>query len=96
MRVFEIIRKRREQMHLTQRIMADTLGVDIPMYSRYERGVRPIREELLPMFSNILNIEYNYLRNLWLADKVYTVVNDETNANEILAIVSSNLAEKNA
>lgn len=93
MTLFEVIKQRREQMFLSQRDIATALSVDVPMYSRYERGIRPIREELLPLLASILNLEYNKLRNLWLADKVYSVINEESNAKEILNIVSSNLTK---
>ncbi len=65
------------------------------MYSRYERGVRPIREELLPALASVLDLEYSELRNLWLAEKIYTVVIEESNATEILDIVTSNITGKN-
>lgn len=38
------IKQLREELNVQQRQMADAIGVDAPMYSRIERGIRPFRD----------------------------------------------------
>ncbi|MBF1370015.1 MAG: helix-turn-helix transcriptional regulator, partial [Porphyromonadaceae bacterium] len=41
------IKQLREELNVQQRQMADAIGVDAPMYSRIERGIRPFRDEYI-------------------------------------------------
>ena len=91
MKFCEYIKQRREQLGLAQKDIAEVLSVDVPMYSRYERGHRPIKEEYIPIIAFKLNIESSELRKMWIADKVYKVVFNEKNATQILDIVVDNI-----
>ena len=35
----------REELKIPQRLVAEELSIDVPMYSRMERGTRPIKKE---------------------------------------------------
>lgn len=89
----ETIRQRREQLHLTQKDIADAIGVDVPMYSRIEKGTRPIKEDAISILASILQFDLPNLRKLWLADKVISVVNEETDAAEILSYAAQKVSE---
>ncbi len=91
MKFCEYIRERRELLGLAQKKIAEALSVDVPMYSRYERGQRPIKEEHIPIIASKLNIDSAELRKMWIADKVYSVVSSERNAIQILDIVVDNI-----
>ena len=94
MRLGEFIRIQSENKGLTLKELALALSVDIPMLSRYERNLRPIKEEHLPILATIFQIEVSKLRKLWVAEKVLSVVNKEKNATDILNIVAERLTEK--
>lgn len=88
------IRQRREFLGLAQKEVAEALFVDVPMYSRYERGQRPLKEEHIPIIASKLKIDSTELRKMWIADKVLSVVNDEKDATDILNIVVENINDK--
>lgn len=88
MRFCDYIKQRRESLGLAQKELAEVLLVDVPMYSRYERGQRPIKEEHIYTIASKLNVDFNELRKMWIADKVLSVVHAEKDANDILNIVA--------
>ena len=83
MRFCDYLRQRRELSGLAQKDIAEVLSVDVPMYSRYERGLRPLKEVHIPIIASILNV-----------DKVLSVVNEEEDAGEILSIVVENINDR--
>lgn len=89
----ERIKQLREDSKLPQKDIAEVLGIDIPMYSRIERGQRKAKKEYLPILSSLFKVSENELNQLWLADKVYDVIADETTAPEVLSIVAESLVE---
>lgn len=91
MRFSDYLRQRRESLRLAQKDIAEALSVDTPMYSRYERGQRPLKEEHIPIIASKLNVDSLELRKMWIADKVYSVVSSEKNASQILDIVADNI-----
>ena len=91
MKFCEYIRQRRESLGLAQKDIAEVLSVDVPMYSRYERGQRPLREEHIPIIAAKLKLDSSELRNMWIANKVYSVVSSEKDASQILDIVADTI-----
>jgi len=87
----ETIRLRRESLGLTQKELAEAIGVDTPMYSRIERGARPIKEECITVVASILKLDAQMLRKRWIADKVISVVDNEENAADILTFAAKSL-----
>lgn len=87
----DFIRQQRELKGLSQKDLAEALSVDVPMYSRYERGQRPLKEEHIPIIASKLNVDSSELRKMWIADKVLSVVNTEKDATDILNIVAENI-----
>ncbi len=94
MKFCDYIRQCRELLGLSQKDIAEVLSVDVPMYSRYERGQRPLKEEHIPVIASKLNIDAIELRKMWIADKVLSVVNEEKEATDILNIVAENINDK--
>ena len=68
----------RESRKLLQRQMAISLGIDVPMYSRIERGERRAKREQVITLSRVLNVETEYLLCLWLADKIFAVIHEDS------------------
>lgn len=89
----DYIKRKREEMGLSQKDISEAISVDVPMYSRYERGQRPLKEEHIPIIASILNVDSSMLRKMWIADKVLSVVNEEQDASDILNIVAENINE---
>ena len=69
----ELIKSHREQEQLSQKVVADAIGVDVPMYSRMERGQRPIKKEQIKVLSDLLKIQEMELYKYWVAEKVYNI-----------------------
>lgn len=88
----ERIKELREIRKLTQKNVAEALGIDIPMYSRIERGHRNAKKEHLHILSSIYGIKEDELYQLWLADRVYGMIAEEQSASEILNIVAEKLS----
>jgi HTH-type transcriptional regulator, competence development regulator len=73
----EIIRQRREEKELLLRHVAAQLDIDTAMLSKVERGERNAKREHVVMLSKILDLDTKELLTLWLADRVYEVIEDE-------------------
>ena len=71
------IKQLREEQNVQQRQMADAIGVDAPMYSRIERG---IRDKYIEPMAKILKVDEDELRSLWTADKIINVTKDESDS----------------
>ncbi len=64
----ERIRTLRAQQGMLQRTLADAIGVDVPMYSRYEHGERRPKREQVVKLARLLHTDANELVALWLAE----------------------------
>ncbi len=85
------IKKARIEKGLLQKELAIALNVDIPMYSRIERGDRLAKREQVIHLSDILDIEREELLSLWIADRVNAVIGDDKNvADKALKIIVDN------
>lgn len=87
----DFIKQQRELMGLSQKDLAEALSVDVPMYSRYERGQLPLKEKYISIIASKLNVDGTLLRKMWIADKVIMVVNAEKDVTDILNIVAENI-----
>lgn len=86
------IRSLREEKKLLQRELAVALSVDTPMYSRIERGERPIKREHIKILADILCTDESELLKLWLADQVSALLNGEEDIiNDVLDIAKSGM-----
>ena len=73
----EIIRQRREEKELLLRHVAAQLDIDTAMLSKVERGERNAKRDHVVMLSKILDLDTKELLTLWLADRLYEVIEDE-------------------
>ena len=89
----EKIRQLREEKQLLQRQVSATLDIDNALYCKIERGDRTAKREHVIKLSQLFDTDQDELLKLWLADKVYDVVNGENNINEVLNIVAENIEE---
>jgi transcriptional regulator with XRE-family HTH domain len=87
----ERIKTTREDLNIPQKVIAEAIGIDVPMYSRIERGERPAKREQVIGIAKQLGIDEKELINLWLAEKVLNIVSEEEDANIVLNIVSNNI-----
>ena len=87
----ERIKELRIQNQLPQRQLAAALSIDTATYCKIEKGERKAKREQVEIIAQVLNVDKNELVTLWLADKVYDVVGDEINAQDILNVVNENI-----
>lgn len=82
------IRELREERGLLQRQLAAVLEIDTPMYSKIERGDRPAKREQVLKLAELLYFDQEGLMKLWLADKVYDILDGESHIEDVLNIVA--------
>lgn len=80
------IRELREKQHLLLRQVAASLEVDTATISKIERGTRQAKKEQLILLSKILKTSFKDLETLWLADKLYCIIEDEENGLTALKV----------
>jgi transcriptional regulator with XRE-family HTH domain len=86
------IRQLREEKQLLQRQLSSALEIDTPMYSKIERGERPVKREQITVIARLFQIDENTLVTLWLADKIITAIGDERElAGEALNIAQQKI-----
>ena len=89
------IRTLREKKGLVLRQLAALLEIDTATMSKIERGDRPARKSHLIILADNLNIDYKELHTLWLADKVYNIIEDDTNALNALKVAEDQVIFQN-
>lgn len=60
----------RKKSKLTQKTLADVMGISVAMYSLIELGERSIQENQIPKLAKYLGIDVKEIRTLCLADKI--------------------------
>lgn len=88
------IKHLRERQGLLQRQIAIQLEMDTPMLSKIERGERNAKREHIPILSKIFNVSEENLLSLWLADKVYQMIKDESVALQAIGLAEQKLKTK--
>lgn len=81
--------ERRFQKGWVVRQLAFEAKIDPALVSKFEKGVRRPTEENLKALALALDLPFDALRKLWLADKIYQLLEDEKDAVEILALAES-------
>ena len=80
------VRELREKQGLLLRQLAAALEIDTATMSKIELGDRQARKEQVTQLAEILNADTEYLYTLWLASKVYEVIEGEDMAIEALKV----------
>ena len=74
------IRELRENKGLILRKVATLLDVDTATLSKIELGDRQAKRAHLKILADLYDISYQELEKLWLANKIYDVIEDEAQA----------------
>ena len=80
----EQLKALREAQGLYQRHIAAKLEVDTAFISKVEKDEKRINRDHLTTLAKLFNIPEDDLQKLWLADKLYKIVEDEALATEAL------------
>lgn len=88
----DLIQKARKSKGMRSRELANLLGVDQSLISKFENGKRIPTETQLIQISNILSINLDELMKAWLMQKVLGEVKQYTFASEVLTMVQEELA----
>ncbi|ELR71713.1 hypothetical protein C900_02298 [Fulvivirga imtechensis AK7] len=87
----DFIRKLRESKDMPLRKLAAELDIDQSTLSKYERGERLIKEELIPKLAVFFNVNEERLRISYMGDKIlFSILNDQR-AEEILEVAEEKL-----
>ena len=70
----ERIRTLRKERGLLQRRLAEAIGVDVPMYSRYEHGERHPKRDQVVKLARLLGTDAGELVALWLAEEAMNAI----------------------
>ena len=87
----EIIKSKRLKIGLLQSDVAVKLGIDAPLLSKIEKGLRRLKREQIPKIALILNTDKEELLTVWLADQIYNVVKDEKYASEAIKVTAEKI-----
>jgi HTH-type transcriptional regulator, competence development regulator len=87
----EIIKSKRQKMCLLQSDVAVKLGIDAPLLSKIEKGLRRLKREQIPKIASILNADKEELLTHWLADQIYDVIKDEEFGSEAIRITGEKI-----
>ena len=71
------IKELREEHGMVQRKLAAALEIDMPMYSKIERGERKAKRSQIPIMAQMFEVDEKELLTIWLADKVLDTVEGE-------------------
>jgi HTH-type transcriptional regulator, competence development regulator len=90
----EKLKELREAKGLVQRQVAAELEVDTAYISKMESNEKPVSRNHLRKLAAILAIEEDQLLKLWLADRVYDVVKEESVGIQSIEIVYTYMKRK--
>ncbi len=89
------LRSLREEKGLLLRQVAASLEVDTAYISKMERGEKNIKKDYIIQLASLYDYDEAELTALWLADKVFDTVKDETTALQALDIAKEHLKDLN-
>ena len=72
----EKLKARRKELKMTQKDIADQLGITYQAYSAWERGVKQPSREKVQQLEQILNVPKGYFTELEIA-RLYNILSDE-------------------
>jgi HTH-type transcriptional regulator, competence development regulator len=88
------LRELRETNGLVQRQIAAQLEVDTAYISKVENEEKPLSKIHLAKIAHLFKISEKELLKMWLADKIYELINNEDNALEVIKSVQQELIRK--
>ena len=72
----EKLKARRKELKMTQKDIADRIGISYQAYSAWERGVKKPSKEKVQQLEQILNVPKGYFTELEIA-RLYNILSDE-------------------
>lgn len=87
----EHLRNLREQKDIPIRKVAAALDIDQSTLSKFERGERLPREELLPQVAEYFSVDLEEIRVSYFSDKVLNPILTDQNAERILEAAKEKL-----
>ncbi len=91
MTIGQKIKQLREKAGMLQRELAYELKVGDAYLSKVERNAKVLKREHLLVISNLFNEPLEALETLWLADKLYVIVKEESQALEALKVAEQEI-----
>jgi transcriptional regulator with XRE-family HTH domain len=85
------LRTLREEKQIPQRQLASVLEIDTATYCKIEKGDRRAKREQILALSETLKTDFKELLQLWSADKVYEIIENEDDATQILNVVAESI-----
>ena len=89
----EKLRQLRAESGLKQKDIAKKIGVDIPMYSRFEHGERRPKRETVVKLAKIYGTDVDQLVALWLAFAALNEIGTDKLADKALVYLREELGE---
>lgn len=83
----EKLKARRKELKMTQKDIADQLGITYQAYSAWERGVKQPSREIVKLLEQILKVPKGYFTELEII-QIYNTLSDEKK-NQVLSYVRS-------
>ena len=88
----DLIRANREKEEMLLRHLSAQLDIDTAMLSKIERGEKIAKREYVKQLAKIFKLDYKELMALWLADKVFLLVENEDQALQALKVAEKEVA----
>lgn len=86
-----LLKNAREQKQLKTRELAQLLGIDQALISKFESGSRkPTREQIVKL-ATVLEIDYETIMIIWLKEKIIYEIGDESLALKALALAQEEI-----
>ncbi len=81
-----LIRSKREENEMLLRHLAAKLDIDTAMLSKIERGERTAKRDHVDGLIEILKLDKENAKTLWLADQLYAMISEEDEAIKALHV----------
>lgn len=94
MNVGEYIKEKRKNKNITQLKLAESVGIDVTVVSRIEKGIRKPQSSIIKKLSKALNVEEKELKEHYFADKIYHEYGDKPETLETIRNAVNILEEK--
>lgn len=92
MKITEKLKALREEKSLTQRQIAADLDMDVAVYNRFEKGERQMKRDMILKIANYYHVSATELIKCWLAERVYSILEDEKLAGDVIGMVAEEIA----
>ncbi len=83
----EYIHQLRTEHKLSQKIVADKLGIDISMLSKIEHGERQVQSHMIKPVAELFDLEYRMLQIRYLNQRIISGFGDEPFFKDSLMIL---------